>query len=168
MLYYKNTKLRSRRRLREGHIYIYSAKIPLTRAPVSVAYNSATISYRGSALALSHHPPLLKKPALRLYPLVKRKEEKRKKSSLQHLIAMLVNIGLAAVLQLLLLLGVYYYTQLIWGRQLSYSSCYCERYITKSPPLVVIFLELQYLLALYPPFYYSAPQAIKKPPYFPS
>ena len=79
MLYYKDTKLRSRRRSREGHVYIYNAKIPLTRAPVSVAYNSAMISCRGGAPALSHHPPLLKKPALRLYPLVKRKEEKRKK-----------------------------------------------------------------------------------------
>ena len=54
MLYYKDTKLRSRRRSREGHIYIYSAKIPLTRAPVSVVYNGAMISYRGGALALSH------------------------------------------------------------------------------------------------------------------
>jgi hypothetical protein len=79
MLYYEDTKLRSRRRSREGYIYIYSAKIPLTRAPVLVVYN-AIISYRGGALALSHHPPLPKKPALRLYPLVKRKEEKRKKN----------------------------------------------------------------------------------------
>jgi hypothetical protein len=54
MLYYEDTKLRSRRRLREGHVCIHSAKIPLTRAPVSVAYNSAIISYRGGALALSH------------------------------------------------------------------------------------------------------------------
>ena len=79
MLYYKDTKLRSRRRSREGHVYIHSAKIPLTRAPVSVAYNGATISYRGGAPAPLHHPPLPKKPALRLYPLIKRKEEKRKK-----------------------------------------------------------------------------------------
>ena len=79
MLYYKDTKLRSRRRSRKGHVYIHSAKIPLTRAPVSVAYNGAIISCRGSAPAPSHHPPLPKKPALRLYPLVKRKEEKRKK-----------------------------------------------------------------------------------------
>jgi hypothetical protein len=80
MLYYKDTKPKSRRRSREGHIYIYSAKIPLTRAPVSVAYNSAIISCRGGALVLSYYPPLLKKPAFRLYPLVKRKEEKRKKT----------------------------------------------------------------------------------------
>ena len=79
MLYYKDTKLRSRRRSREGHVYIYSAKIPLTRAPVSVANNNATISYKGGALAPSHYPPLPKKPALRLYPLIKKKEEKRKK-----------------------------------------------------------------------------------------
>ena len=78
ILYYKDTKLRSRRRSREGHVYIYSAKIPLTRAPVSVIYNSAMISYRGGTLAPLYHPPLLKKPALRLYPLIKRKEEKRK------------------------------------------------------------------------------------------
>ena len=79
ILYYKDTKLRSRRRSREGHIYIYSAKIPLTRAPVSVAYNSAIISYKSSALAPSHHPPLPKKPAFRLYPLIKKKGKKRKK-----------------------------------------------------------------------------------------
>jgi hypothetical protein len=54
MLYYKDTKLRSRRRLREGHVYIYSAKIPLTRAPILVAYNGAMISCRGGALALLH------------------------------------------------------------------------------------------------------------------
>ena len=81
---------------------------------------------------------------------------------------MLVNIGLTVVLQLLLLLGVYHYTWLTWGRQPSYSSCCCERYIARSPPLVVIPLELRYLLALYPPFCYGAPRAIKKPPYFPS
>ena len=81
MLYYKDTKLRSRRKSREGHVYIYSAKIPLTRAPISVAYNSATISYRGSTPAPSHYPPLLKKPALRLYisPSLEEKEEKKKK-----------------------------------------------------------------------------------------
>ena len=82
MLYYKDTKLRSRRRSREGHVYIYSAKIPLTRAPVSVAYNNATISCRGGTPALSYYPPFPKKPALRLYPLIKRKEEKRKKFSI--------------------------------------------------------------------------------------
>ena len=59
MLYYKNTKLRSRRRSREGHVYIYSAKIPLTRAPVSVVYNSAMISYRGGTPAPSHKRPFL-------------------------------------------------------------------------------------------------------------
>ena len=53
MLYYEDTKLRSKRRSREGHVYIHSAKIPLTRAPVSVAYNGATISCRGGALAPS-------------------------------------------------------------------------------------------------------------------
>ena len=58
MLYYKDTKLRSRRRSREGHVYIHSAKIPLTKAPISVANNGATISYRGSAAAPLHHPPL--------------------------------------------------------------------------------------------------------------
>ena len=103
MLYYKDTKLRSRRRSREGHVYIYSAKIPLTRTPILVVYNGAMISYRGSTPVPLHHPPFLKKPALRLYPLVKRKEEKKKKSSIWRLIAMLVNIGLIAVLQLLLL-----------------------------------------------------------------
>jgi len=50
-------------------------------------------------------PPLLKKPALRLCPLVEEKEEKeekeKKKSSIWRLIAMLVDIGLAVVLQLL-------------------------------------------------------------------
>ena len=51
MLYYEDTKLRSRRRSREGHVYIHSAKIPLTRAPVSVVNNSATISCRGGVLA---------------------------------------------------------------------------------------------------------------------
>ena len=55
MLYYEDTKLRSRRRSREGHVYIHSAKIPLTRAPVSVAYNGATISYRGGAPAPSQY-----------------------------------------------------------------------------------------------------------------
>src|SRR5580692_888003 len=112
MLYYKNTKLRSRRRSRKGHVYIYSAKMPLTRTPVSVACNSAMISYRGSAPAPSHHPPLLKKPALRLYisPSLKEKEEKKKKNlTSRRSITMLVNIGLIVVLQLLLL-GVYYYT----------------------------------------------------------
>ena len=65
---------------------------------------------------------------------------------------MLVNIGLTAVLQLLLLWEAYCYTQLIWGRQLSCSSCCYERYITRSPLLVIVFLlELQYLLSLYPP-----------------
>ena len=54
MLYYEDTKLRSRRRSREGHVYIHSAKIPLTRAPVLVANNGATISCRGGALAPSH------------------------------------------------------------------------------------------------------------------
>jgi hypothetical protein len=78
MLYYKNTKLRSKRRLREGYIYIYNTKIPLTRAPVSVIYNNTIISYRGGALALLYYPPFLKKPALRLYPLIKKKEEKKK------------------------------------------------------------------------------------------
>ena len=80
MLYYKDTKLRSRRRSREGHVYIYSAKILLTRAPVSVAYNSAMISYRGGAPVLSHYLPLLKKPALRLCisPSLEEKEEKKK------------------------------------------------------------------------------------------
>ena len=34
MLYYEDTKLRSRRRSRKGHVYIHSAKKPLTRAPV--------------------------------------------------------------------------------------------------------------------------------------
>ena len=53
MLYYEDTKLRNRRRSREGYVYIYSAKIPLTRAPVSVTYNSAIISYRGGAPAPS-------------------------------------------------------------------------------------------------------------------
>ena len=52
MLYYKDTKLRNRRKSREGYIYIYSTKIPLTRAPISVAYNNATIFCRGSTLAL--------------------------------------------------------------------------------------------------------------------
>ena len=80
MLYYKNTKLRSRKNSRKGHIYIHSAKIPLTRAPILVVYNGAIISYRGGALAPLYYPPLLKKPAFRLYPLIKRKEEKRKKN----------------------------------------------------------------------------------------
>ena len=81
MLYYKDTKLRSRRRSRKGYVYIYSAKMPLIRAPVSVTCNSATISCRGSALVPSHHPPFLKKPALRLYisPSLEEKEEKKKK-----------------------------------------------------------------------------------------
>ena len=81
MLYYKNTKLRSRRRLRKGHVYIYSAKMPLTRAPVLVTCNSTTISYRGGAPAPSHHPPLSIKPALRLYisPSLEEKEEKKEK-----------------------------------------------------------------------------------------
>ena len=80
MLYYKDTKLRSRRRSRKGHIYIHSTKMPLTRAPVSVACNGAIISYRGGTPAPSHHPPLLKKPALRLCisPSLKEKEEKKK------------------------------------------------------------------------------------------
>ena len=34
MLYCKDTKLRSRRRSRKGHVYIYSIKMPLIRAPV--------------------------------------------------------------------------------------------------------------------------------------
>ena len=51
MLYYKDTKLKSKRKSRKGHVYIYSAKIPLTRAPVLVAYNGAIISYRGGAPA---------------------------------------------------------------------------------------------------------------------
>ena len=80
MLYYKDTKLRSRRRSRKGHVYIHSAKMPLTRAPILVVYNGAIISYRGGALVPSYHPPFLKKPAFRLYPLIKRKEEKRKKN----------------------------------------------------------------------------------------
>ena len=58
MLPYKDTKLRSRRRSREGHVYIHSAKIPLTRAPVSVAYNGATISCRGGAPAPSQKVPI--------------------------------------------------------------------------------------------------------------
>ena len=82
MLYYKDTKLRSRRRSREGHVYIYNAKIPLTRAPISIIYNGAIISYRGGIPAPLYYPSLPKKPALRLYPLIKRKEEKRKKSSI--------------------------------------------------------------------------------------
>ena len=54
--------------------------MPLTGAPVSVAYNNTTISYRGGAPAPSHHPPLLKKPALRLCisPSLKEKKEKKK------------------------------------------------------------------------------------------
>ena len=99
--------------MRKGHVYIYSAKMPLTRAPILVICNSAIISYRGSALAPSHHPPLLKKPALRLYisPSLEEKEEKKKRNlTSRHSITMPVNIGLAAVLQFLLLLGVYYYT----------------------------------------------------------
>ena len=141
MLYYKDTKLRSRRRSRKGHVYIYSTKMPLIRAPVQVVYNSATIFCKSSALALLHHSPLLKKPALRLCisPSLKEKEEKKKRNLIsRRLIAMPVNIRLAAVLQLLLLLGVYHYTQLMWGRQPFYSSCCCERYITKSPLLVVV------------------------------
>ena len=42
-------------------------------------------------------PPLLKKPTLRLYPLIEKKE-KEKKSSIWRLIAMPVNVGLIAVL----------------------------------------------------------------------
>ena len=57
MLYYKDTKLRSRRRSRKGHVYIHSAKIPLIRAPVSVIYNGAMISYRGGAPAPSQVVP---------------------------------------------------------------------------------------------------------------
>ena len=81
MLYYKDTKLRSRRRSRKGHVYIYSTKMPLTRAPVLVTCNGATISYRGGALVLSYYLPLSKKPALRLCisPSLKEKEEKEKK-----------------------------------------------------------------------------------------
>ena len=60
MLYYEDTKLRSRRRSREGHVYIHRAKIPLTRAPVSVAYNGAIISCRGGAPAPSQYRALLK------------------------------------------------------------------------------------------------------------
>ena len=41
--------------MREGHVYIHSAKIPLTRAPVSVAYNGAMISCRGGAPAPSQN-----------------------------------------------------------------------------------------------------------------
>ena len=80
MLYYKNTKLRSRRRSKKGHVYIYSAKMPLTKAPISVIYNNAIISYRNSAPVPSYHPPLLKKPALRLYisPSLEEKKEKKK------------------------------------------------------------------------------------------
>ena len=47
-----------------------------------------------------HHPPLLKKPAFRRCPLLKKKEEKRKekKFSIWRSIAMTVDIGLAVVL----------------------------------------------------------------------
>jgi hypothetical protein len=64
-------------------------------------------SCRGRCPSTVTSPPLPKKPALRLYPLIEEKEEKekKKKSSIGRLIAMLVDIGLAAVLQLLLLRG---------------------------------------------------------------
>jgi len=92
LLPYKNTKLRRRRRGKEalgGNIHATGRLRILRQA-----------SLGDGALAPSHHPPFLKKPALRLCPLIEEKEEKekKKKSSIWRLITMLVNIELATVL----------------------------------------------------------------------
>ena len=103
MLYYKNTKLRSRRKGPQWQ-YIHST---------GELWRLRQASCRGGTLVLLYHPPFLKKPALRRYPLLKKKEEKEKekrkekKYSIQRSIAILVNIGLAALLQPLLPQQVY-------------------------------------------------------------
>jgi len=75
LLPYKNTKLRRRRRGKEalgGNIHATGGLRILRQA-----------SSEDGALAPSHHPPPLpKKPALRLYPLIEEKEEKEKKKNL--------------------------------------------------------------------------------------
>jgi len=73
MLYYEDTKLRSRRRLRKGlYTRAKSPSEPLTRLHVDVA----------GAVPQRRHitPPFQKKPALRLCkPLVKRERKRKKK-----------------------------------------------------------------------------------------
>jgi len=97
LLPYKNTKLRRRRRGKEalgGNIHGTGELWILRQASCRGRYPSTVIL----------PPPLPKKPALRLYPLVEEKEEKekegkkRKKSSIWRSIAILINIGHAAVL----------------------------------------------------------------------
>jgi len=74
LLPYKNTKLRRRRRGKEalgGNIYGTGGLRILRQA-----------SYRGRCPSTVTSPPLPKKPALRLYPLIEEKEEKEKKKKI--------------------------------------------------------------------------------------